>query len=153
QHNITKVAVEAAKISKTGSFGSDQKNANFANKLESQIFSWYGYMWSIIVFAFVILISFAISGRDGRFTLLPLLLLVIFPFYILWIIYNAIPEIKIGSWTVISRDTVSIRKQMSFGKAVAKTFSREMIKNSPEGAAIIGFFLLLLLYVIVAPFL
>jgi gas vesicle protein len=152
QHSITKVAVEGAKMTKSSPFSSESKSDNFATKLESQIFSWYGYFWSIIVFGLVILISFAISARDGRFTLLPIILLIAFPLYILWIVYNAVPEIKIGSWTILSRETISIRKQLSFGKAVARTFSREMIKNSPEGAAIIGVIILILLYVIIAPF-
>ncbi|MCE7736391.1 MAG: hypothetical protein GPJ54_16040 [Candidatus Heimdallarchaeota archaeon] len=149
QHEITKAAVGGVQMSKS----SKSSARGFGSQIEGQIFSWYGYMWSIIAFAFVILISFAISSSDGRFTLLPIILLIAFPFYIFWIIYNAIPEIKIGNRIIFSRDDISIRKQLSFGKAIARTFSREMIKNSPEGAMIIGLFLLLLLYIVLSPIL
>lgn len=149
QHEITKVAVGGIQLSKSNK----SSKRGFGSQIEGQIFSWYGYMWSIIAFGFVILISFVISSSDSRFSLLPFILLIAFPFYIFWIIYNAIPEIKIGNRIIFSRDNVSIRKQLSFGKAIARTFSREMIKNSPEGAIVIGLFLLLLFYLVLSPFL
>lgn len=148
QSEIAKVAINGAHKSKSNL----QSGSSFEKRIEDQLFSWYGWIWSIIAFAFVILISFAISSSDGRFSLLPFVLLIIFPFYIFWIIYYSIPEIKIGSSIIFSRKDVSVRRQLSFGKAIARTFSREMIRNSPEGAMIIGFFLLLLLYVIFSPF-
>ena len=79
-------------------------------------------------------------------------MLVAFPFYIFWIIYNTIPEVKIGDRIIFLRRDISIRRQLSFGKAIARTFSREMIKNSPQGALIIGLFFLLFIYLLISPF-
>lgn len=149
EHEITKVAVGGIQMSKSNK----SSKGGFGSQIEGQIFSWYGYMWSIIAFTFLILISFAISSTNSSFLLVPIVLLIAFPFYIFWVIYNAIPEVKIGNTTIFSRKDVSIRKQMSFGKAIGRTFSREMIKNSPEGAIVIGLFLLLLGYLILSPFL
>ncbi len=149
EHEITKVAVGGIQMSKSNT----SSKSGFGSQIEGQIFSWYGYMWSIIAFGFVILISFVISSSDSRFSLLPFILLIALPFYIFWIVYNAIPEIKIGQRIIFSRDNLSIRRQLSFGKAIARTFSRQMIKNSPEGAIVIGLFLLLLTYLIISPFL
>lgn len=149
QSEIAKIAISGAHKPK-----SNIRNggASLDKRIEDQLFSWYGWIWSIVAFAFVILISFAISSSDGRFALLPIILLVIFPIYILWVIYYSIPEIKIGNSVLFSRKSVSVRRQLSFGKALARTFSREMIKNSPQGAMVIGIFLLVLIFLIFSPF-
>ncbi|OLS23373.1 MAG: hypothetical protein HeimC2_26840 [Candidatus Heimdallarchaeota archaeon LC_2] len=150
------VQSEIAKIAISGAHKPKSKIRNGGSSLdkriEDQLFSWYGWIWSIVAFAFVILISFAISSTDGRFERLPIILLVIFPIYILWVVYYSIPEIKIGNSVLFSRKSVSVRRQLSFGKALARTFSREMIKNSPQGAMVIGIFLLLLIFLILSPF-
>ena len=124
--------------------------SSFEQRIEDQLFSWDGWIWSIVTFVFVILISFAISSADSRFTLLPIILLML-PIYIMWVIYYSIPEIKIGNSILFSRKNVSVRRQLSFGKAIARTFSKEMIKNSPQGAMIIGMFFLLLIFLILSP--
>ena len=120
--------------------------------IEQQIYSWYGWFWSVIAYVFIIMISFIISSADNRFKFLPIVLSIGFPFYLFYAMINSIPEIKIGRWVVFSRKDVSLRQQLSFGKAITKAFSTEMIKNSPVGALIIGLFLILLLWVIISPF-
>ncbi|MDH5402580.1 MAG: hypothetical protein OEY49_08825 [Candidatus Heimdallarchaeota archaeon] len=125
---------------------------NTGRGIENQVQTWYGWFWSIITYLFVIIISFLISQADSRFRLLPILLIIGFPFFLYWAIINSIPEIKIGNKILFSKNDLSIRNQLSFGSTIARTFSKEMIRNSPEGAAIIGLFIILLLYVLISPF-
>lgn len=121
--------------------------------IEDHLFSWVGWFYSIFAYMIVIIISFVIAASDTRFWPLPIVMLIGFPFYIFWAIINTIPEIKIGNRVLFSKSDLSLQRQFSFGRAVARTFSREMIRNSPEGAAFIGLFFLILLFVILSPFL
>jgi len=121
-------------------------------RMEDQVRSWYGWFWSTITYGFIIILSFMIASSDRRFSLLPIILLIGFPFYLYYAIINSIPEIKIGNRVIFSRKNLSVRQQLSFTKQVARVFSTEMLKNSPMGSFLILAFLILLAYVVISPF-
>ncbi|MHA2502609.1 MAG: hypothetical protein ACXAE3_07060, partial [Candidatus Kariarchaeaceae archaeon] len=120
--------------------------------LENQAVVWYGWFWSTIAYMFIIMISFAITSADPRFRLLPIILLVGFPFFLYTAVVSSIPEIRIGNRVLFSRHDLSLRNQLTFTARVARAFSREMIEASPVGAFLIYSFLILLVIVLVGPF-
>lgn len=138
---------------KTSTNTRSSSRSGFANDLEKQLFSWEGWIWSIMGYVIIIFLAFTISSANSKFSLLPIILLIGFPLYILWMLYNIVPNVSIAGHKIISRDQVSLRNQLSFGKAIAKTFGREMWKNSPEMAIIITLFFILLIYAILSPLL
>ena len=127
--------------------------AGTGQNFERQVQTWTGWFWSTIAYGFVIILSFVISSSDSRFTLLPIILLIGFPFFLYYAIINSIPEIKIGNRVIFSRKNLSFQQQLTFTKQVARTFSREMLENSPVGAFFIFAFVILLIFVLIRPFL
>lgn len=120
--------------------------------LERQIEVWQGWFWGTVVYIFIIIVSFMIATSDPRFKLLPWLLVIVFPFYLIKAIVNSIPEIKIGNTVIISRKDISIRDQLSFSSTVVRMFSMELYRKNPKGAAILTIFVLILMYILISPF-
>lgn len=120
--------------------------------LERQIEVWQGWFWGTVVYIFIIIVSFMIATSDPRFRLLPWVLVVGFPFYLIKAIINSIPEIKIGNTVILSRKDISIRDQLSFSSTVVRMFSTELYRKNPKGAAILTIFILILLYILISPF-
>lgn len=122
------------------------------NKIDDQINIWRGWFYSTVTYLLIIIITFMISSFDSRFTILAWILAIGFPFFLLKAIVNSIPEIKIGNKTIFSRKDISYRDQLTFTSTIFRMFSREVLENHPYLAGILGLFILILIYVIIAPF-
>lgn len=104
---------------------------------EEIYFSTQAWFWAMI-FSFFVCISIIIfSVVNPRFIFIGLLALVALPFVVIWCLIHMIPTIEIFGFTIFDRRRLSLRRQLSLGKEIARLFSREFLQESP----IIAFFI------------
>lgn len=94
-------------------------------------YSTWGWFWAMIFSAFICLFIFMISLTNSKLILVGLLSLLAMPFVVIWCLIHMIPSITIFGFTIFDRHKLSLRRQLTIGKEIARLFSREFLKESP----------------------
>jgi hypothetical protein len=103
------------------------------------------WFWAMF-FVIIICISLFFSGiMYPRFFLMGLLALLAMPFLVLWCLIHMIPTIRIFGFTIFDRSHLSLRRQLTVGKEIARFFTREFLEESP----IFAFFLFLFILIFI----
>ncbi|WP_455139859.1 hypothetical protein [Candidatus Hodarchaeum mangrovi] len=110
---------------------------------EELYFSAWNWFCLMIFGVFFSLIIFIFSLGNPKFLLVGLLALIAIPFIVIWCLTHMVPTIKIFGFTVFDRDQLSVRRQLSIGKEIARFFSREFLQESPMIAFFIFLFILI----------
>jgi hypothetical protein len=123
------------------------------DKLYYSIESWF---WAMIFLVFICIIIFLFSLTYGvtnpKFLLIGLLSLLAIPFVVLWCLIHMIPTIKIFGITIFDRHKLSLRRQLSIGKEIARLFTKEFLEESPIFAFLFFTFLVIFVLSIVVVF-
>ena len=123
------------------------------DKLYYSIESWF---WAMIFLVFICIIIFIFSLTNSvnnpKFLLLGLLSLLAIPFLVLWCLIHMIPTIKIFGITIFDRHKLSLRRQLSIGKEIARLFTKEFLEESPMFAFLFFTFLVIFVLSIVVVF-
>ena len=98
---------------------------------EDLYYSTWGWFFAMIFGIFICLAIFMISITNPKFILLGILSLLAMPFLVVWCLIHMIPTIKIFGFTIFDRHKLSLRRQLSLGKEIARLFSREFLDESP----------------------
>jgi len=104
---------------------------------EELYFSTWAWFWTMLFVIFICLSFFMFSLTNPRFILVGLLVLVALPFLVVWCLIHMVPSIRILGFTIFDRRKLSLRRQLSVGKEIARFFSREFLQEDP----IIAFFI------------
>jgi len=110
---------------------------------EELYFSAWNWFCLMIFGVFISLMIFIFSLGNPKFLLVGLLALIAIPFVVIWCLTHMVPTIKIFGFTVFDRDQLSVRRQLSIGKEIARFFSREFLQESPMIAFFIFLFFLI----------
>lgn len=119
------------------------------DKLYYSIESWF---WAMIFLVFICIIIFLFSLTNPKFLLVGLLSLLAIPFLVLWCLIHMIPTIKIFGITIFDRHKLSLRRQLSIGKEIARLFTKEFLEESPMFAFLFFTFLIIFVLSIVVVF-
>ncbi len=104
--------------------------------------AWFWAMFFVIIICATL---FLYGLMNSRFLLVGLLALIAMPFLTIWCLIHMIPTIRVFGFTVFNRNQLSLRRQLSLGKEIARFFSREFLVESPTFAFL--FFLFLFIFV------
>ena len=120
---------------------------------ETVYYSTTAWFWAMF-FVIIICLSLFFSGiMYPRFFLMGLLALIAMPFLVVWCLIHMIPTIRIFGFTVFDRSQLSLRRQLTVGKEIARFFTREFLQESPIFAFILFMFILFFLLSIFFAFL
>jgi hypothetical protein len=120
---------------------------------EEMYYSTTTWFWTMI-FVIIICISFFFYGLvSPKFLLVGLLALIAMPFLVVWCLIHMVPTIKIFGFTIFDRKQLSLRRQLSVGKEIARFFTREFIQESPEFAFFLFLFSIIFLMALLFAFL
>ncbi|MFX0014354.1 MAG: hypothetical protein ACFFB2_08460 [Promethearchaeota archaeon] len=122
-----------------------KKRAADTSTAEEIYFSTWAWFWAMIFSFFVCLSIFMFSIVNPRFILVGFLALIALPFITVWCLIHMVPTIKIFGFTIFDRRRLSLRRQLSLGKEIARLFSREFLQESPIIAFFIFAFLVIFL--------
>lgn len=114
-----------------------KRRAADTSSAEELYFSTWAWFWAMIFSGFACLMIFMVGVTTPKFFLVGILALIALPFVVVWCLIHMIPTIKIFGFTVFDRRKLSLRRQLSLGKEIARLFSREFLQESP----IIAFFI------------
>jgi hypothetical protein len=104
--------------------------------------AWFWMMFFVVI----ICLSFFFYGVfNPRFFLMGFLALLAMPFLVIWCLIHMIPTIRVLGFTVFDRSQLSLRRQLTVGKEIARFFTREFLEESP----IFAFFLFLFILVFI----
>ncbi|MFW9779376.1 MAG: hypothetical protein ACFFE8_11030 [Candidatus Heimdallarchaeota archaeon] len=112
---------------------------------EELYFSTWAWFWALIFATIGCLFLFFMGLTNSRFFYLGLLSLLAFPFITGWCLVHMIPTVKIFGYTIFDRRKLSLRRQLSVGKEIARLFSREFIGDEP----LFAFFVFLFIFAFV----
>lgn len=118
-----------------------QERARDTSSPENIYYSTWAWFWAMIFGIFGCLILFTMGISNPKFFLVGLLALLAVPFVIIWCLIHMIPTIKIFGFTVFDRRSLSLQRQLSLGKEIARLFSREFLHESPTFAFLLFAFL------------
>ncbi|MFW9905284.1 MAG: hypothetical protein ACFFFH_13170 [Candidatus Thorarchaeota archaeon] len=120
---------------------------------EDVYFSTWAWFWAMIFSAFACLAIFMVGIANPKFFLVGLLALIALPFIVIWCLIHMVPTIKIFGFTIFDRRRLSLRRQLSLGKEIARLFSREFLQESPIIAFFIFAFFVIFLFALLFAFL
>ncbi|MFW9853630.1 MAG: hypothetical protein ACFFFG_01120 [Candidatus Thorarchaeota archaeon] len=109
---------------------------------EELYFSTWAWFWALIFSIIGCFFLFLVGLTNSRFFYLGLLSLLAFPFIAGWCLIHMIPTVKIFGYTIFDRRKLSLRRQLSVGKEIARLFSREFINDEPLFAFLLFLFIL-----------
>ena len=115
---------------------------------EQVYYSSWTWFWAMIFGVFLIFTLMIMTLVNPKFLLFNILLLLAIPFWIIWCLIHMIPEIRILGFTIFSRKQLSLRRQLSLGKEIARLFSRQFYQESPEAFFIFYIFIAFILLAI-----
>ncbi|MHA2202973.1 MAG: hypothetical protein ACW991_04735 [Candidatus Hodarchaeales archaeon] len=130
-----------------------QRRTADTSTAEDVYFSVWAWFWAMIFSAFICLIIFMVSLTDPKFILVGILALIALPFIVIWCLIHMVPTIKIFGFTIFDRRRLSLRRQLSLGKEIARLFSREFLQESPIIAFFIFAFFIVFLFALLIAFL
>ena len=117
---------------------------------EEVYYSTVAWFWAMVFTIIICPTLFLYGIVTPKFFFVGLLALVAMPFLVVWCIIHMIPTVKIFGFTIFDRRQLSLRRQLSVGKEIARFFTREFIQESPEFAfflfLFLGLFLLSVLF-------
>jgi hypothetical protein len=106
-------------------------------------YSTTAWFWAMF-FVIIICLSLFFSGiMYPRFFFMGLLALLAMPFLVIWCLIHMIPTIRIFGFTVFDRSQLSLRRQLSVGREIARFFTREFLEESPIFAFLLFMFMLM----------
>ena len=154
---------EGEKSSETGPSYIERKKGAFKQAVNERVestsrpeevyYSTMAWFWAMMFTIFICIILFFYGIGTPKFLFVGLLALLAMPFLVVWCIIHMIPTIKFLGFTIFDRRQLSLRRQLSVGKEIARFFTREFIQESPEFAFIlfmfVGLFLLSVLFAFV----
>ncbi len=105
--------------------------------------AWFWMMFFIVI---ICLTLFFYGIFQPKFFLMGLLAFLAMPFLIIWCLIHMIPTIRIFGFTVFDRSQLSLRRQLSVGKEIARFFTREFLEESPVFAFFIFLFILVFVF-------
>ncbi|MFX0172762.1 MAG: hypothetical protein ACFE9L_12665 [Candidatus Hodarchaeota archaeon] len=115
---------------------------------EDIYFSTWAWFWTMIFAVFICLTIFLFGLTSTNFLLVGLLALIAIPFIVIWCLIHMVPTIKIFGFTIFDRRRLSLRRQLSVGKEIARLFSREFLQESPLFAFLILLFCIMFVFAI-----
>jgi hypothetical protein len=116
---------------------------------EELYYSTWGWFWAMIFIVFICLFIFMVSLTNSKLLLVGLLSLFAMPFLVVWCLIHMIPTITIFGFTIFDRHKLSLRRQLTIGKEIARLFSREFLEESPMFAFLFFAFILIFILSIV----
>lgn len=123
-----------------------KRRAADTSSAEDIYFSTWAWFWAMIFSGFVCFSIMIFSVVNPRLILVGLLALIALPFAVIWCLIHMIPTIKIFGFTIFDRRKLSLRRQLSLGKEIARFFSREFLQESPIIAFFIFSFFIIFLF-------
>jgi len=120
---------------------------------EDIYFSTWAWFWAMIFSVFVCLTIFMVGITNPRFILVGALAMIALPFIVIWCLIHMVPTIRIFGFTIFDRRRLSLRRQLSLGKEIARLFSREFLQESPIIAFFIFAFFVIFLFALLFAFL
>ncbi|MFX1284018.1 MAG: hypothetical protein ACFFB5_10205 [Promethearchaeota archaeon] len=129
-----------------------KRRAAETSTAEELYFSTWAWFWAMIFSGFVCLSIFLFSVVNARFFLVGLLALIALPFVVAWCLIHMIPTVKIFGFTIFDRRKLSLRRQLSLGKEIARLFSREFLQESPIIAFFIFAFFVIFIFALLFAF-
>ncbi|MHA1332226.1 MAG: hypothetical protein ACTSR2_14250 [Candidatus Hodarchaeales archaeon] len=117
---------------------------------EEVYYSSSNWFLTMIVGIFIIISIFLYGLINTNFLLVGLLSLIMLPFFVIWCLIHMIPTIKIFGFTIFDRSQLSLRRQLSVGKEIARFFSRDFLEDSPIMALLISLFLLFFVFALIS---
>lgn len=129
-----------------------QRRAADTSTAEDIYFSTWAWFWAMLLSIFVCFLIFMISLVNPPFILVGFLALIALPFIVIWCLIHMVPTIKIFGFTIFDRRRLSLRRQLSLGKEIARLFSREFLSESPIIAFFIFLFFIVFLFALLFAF-
>jgi hypothetical protein len=129
-----------------------QDRMESTSRPEEVYYSTMAWFWAMM---FTILICFTLffyGIASPKFFLVGLLALLGMPVLVIWCVIHMIPTIKIFGFTVFDRRQLSLRRQLSVGKEIARFFTREFLQESPEFAFMLFMFVAIFLMALLFAF-
>lgn len=108
-----------------------RKRASDTSSPEEIYYSTWGWFWAMIFSVFICFFIFMVSLTNSRLIPVGLLSLFAMPFLVIWCLIHMIPTITIFGFTIFDRHKLSLRRQLTIGKEIARLFSREFLEESP----------------------
>ncbi|PWI47643.1 hypothetical protein CEE45_10780 [Candidatus Heimdallarchaeota archaeon B3_Heim] len=119
---------------------------------EGVYYSTTAWFWAMF-FVIIICLALFFSGfMYPRLFLVGLLALLAMPFLVIWCLTHMIPTLRIFGITVFDRNQLSLRRQLTVGKEIARFFTREFLEESPIFAFFLFMFLLIFILSILFAF-
>ena len=129
-----------------------KRRAADTSSAEEIYFSTWAWFWAML-FSVIVCFSIAIfSIVNTRFIFVGLFALIALPFAVIWCLIHMIPTVKIFGFTIFDRHKLSLRRQLSLGKEIARLFSREFLQESPLIAFFIFAFFVVFLFALLFAF-
>jgi len=129
-----------------------QRRAADTSTAEEIYFSTWAWFWAMIFSGFACFSIFLFGVVNPRFILVGLLALIALPFIVIWCLIHMVPTIKIFGFTIFDRRKLSLRRQLSLGKEIARLFSREFLQESPIIAFFIFVFFVIFIFALLFAF-
>ena len=141
---------EAGESSNSGTSYIERKKGAFQQAVHDRVestsrpeevyYSTMAWFWAMIFTIFICIMLFLYGLGAPKFFLVGLLALIAMPFLVVWCIIHMIPTVQLFGFTIFDRRQLSLRRQLSVGKEIARFFTREFIQESPEFAFILFVF-------------
>ena len=129
-----------------------ERRAADTSTAEDIYFSTWAWFWAMIFGVFVCFAIIMVGIANPRFILVGALALIALPFIVIWCVIHMVPTIKIFGFTIFDRRRLSLRRQLSLGKEIARLFSREFLQESPIIAFFIFAFFVIFLFALLLAF-
>ncbi len=120
---------------------------------EGVYYSTTAWFWTMF-FIIIICVSFFFYGFvNTKFLLVGFMVIIAMPFLVLWCLIHMIPTIQFFGYTIFDRSQLSLRRQLSVGKEIARFFTREFLQESPVFAFFLFLFIIIFLLALLSAFL
>ncbi len=146
---------EAGKSSGSGPSYVERKKEAFQQAVHDRVestsspeevyYSTMAWFWAMMFTILICITLFFYGIAVSKFFFIGLLALLAMPFLVIWCVIHMIPTVKIFGFTIFDRRQLSLRRQLSVGKEIARFFTREFLQESPEFAFILFVFAALFL--------
>ena len=154
---------EAGKSSESGPSYIERKKGSFQKAVHDRVestsrpeevyYSTMAWFWAMMFTILICLTLFIYGVTAPKFFFIGLLALLAMPFLVIWCIIHMIPTVKLFGFTIFDRRQLSLRRQLSVGKEIARFFTREFLQESPEFAFFLFLFIVIFLMALLSAFL
>jgi hypothetical protein len=116
---------------------------------EEVYYSTTAWFWSMFFVIMICVTLFLYGLMNPRFLLLGFLSLIAMPFLVVWCLIHMIPTVRVFGFTIFDRNQLSLRRQLTLGKEIARFFSREFLEESPLFAFLLFTFILIFILTLI----